>query len=80
MAFPGQRVRIVSLAGGRGLKEHLAALGLNEGLEIEVIKRGAPGPFLIAVKDTRLAIGAGMANKIMVNRNNKKWVGKNDFR
>lgn len=41
-------------------------MGLDIGSEIEVIKPGKPGPFLIAVKETRLAIGHGIAHKIIV--------------
>ena len=67
MASAGESIRIVSLAGGRGMQQRLASMGLNVGSEIEVIKRGLPGPFLISAGDTRLAIGAGMAHKIMVS-------------
>jgi len=67
MACAGERVRIVSLAGGRGMYQRLASMGLNVGSEIEVIRKGIPGPFLVSAGDTRLAIGAGMAHKIMVS-------------
>lgn len=67
MAFPGQKVRVVSIIAGRGLRQRLVAMGVNEGSEIEVIKPGAPGPFLIGVKETRLAIGRGIACKILVS-------------
>ena len=63
----GRRAKIVSIIGGRGLKEHLINMGLDIGSEIEVLRHGAPGPFLIAIKETRLAIGQGMASKIMVS-------------
>jgi len=66
VACAGERVRIAELEGGRGLRQRLMSMGLNIGSEIEVIRKGCPGPFLIAVGDTRLAIGAGMAHKIMV--------------
>jgi len=66
MAGTGEKVRIVMLAGGRGMQQRLISMGLDAGSEIDVIRRGAPGPFLIATGDTRLAIGAEMAHKIMV--------------
>ena len=69
LAYPGQKVRVVSIVAGRGLRQRLISMGLNVGSEIEVIKSGAPGPFLIAVKETRLAIGRGIAYKIMVSQN-----------
>ena len=68
MVSPGQKVKVISLAGGRGLQRHLADMGLNIGSEVEVLNQGAPGPFIIAVKETRLAIGFGMARKIMVRQ------------
>ena len=68
-ASPNKRIKIISLAGGRGMQERLISMGLGPGAEIEVIRRGAPGPFIVAVKETRLAIGAGMAQKIMVSDN-----------
>ena len=69
MASPGKRVKIFSLAGGRGMQERLISMGLGPGAEIEVVRRGAPGPFILAVKEARLAIGAGMAQRIMVSEN-----------
>jgi len=69
MVSTGKKIRIVSLAGGRGMQQCLTSMGLCPGSEIEVIRRGAPGPFIIAVKETRLAVGAGMAQRIMVSDN-----------
>ena len=66
MACTGEKARIVMLAGGRGMHQRLTRMGLGVGSEIEIIRRGSPGPFLIATGDTRLAIGAAMAHKIMV--------------
>ena len=66
MVFPGKKVKVISLAGGIGLGKHLADMGLSIGSEIEVFSRGTPGPFIIGVKETRLAIGFGMARKIIV--------------
>ena len=68
----GNKVRIVSLIGGRGMQQHLIGMGLDIGSEIEVIHQGVPGPFIVGVKETRLAIGAGMAQKIMVDINDVK--------
>ena len=65
--FSGERARIISIDGGRGIREHLINMGLDVGSEIKVVKHGAPGPFLVSVKETRLAIGQGMAQRIMVS-------------
>lgn len=67
MVSTGNKVRIISIIGGRGVREHLLDVGLDVGMEIEVLRQGAPGPFLIAFKETRLAIGQGISQKIMVS-------------
>lgn len=66
MVAPGEKVRIEAFNGGRGIAHRLTDMGLNVGSEIHVINKGNPGPFLIAVKDTRLGISHGVAHKIMV--------------
>jgi ferrous iron transport protein A len=66
LAYPGERYRIVSLANGKGFRERLTAMGLGLGSEIMVIGQRARGAVLIAASDARLAIGAGMADKLKV--------------
>jgi Fe2+ transport system protein FeoA len=44
----------------------MSELGLTPGVELEVFQRNDQGPLLIAVRDTRLAIGRGMADKVLV--------------
>ena len=66
MASAGEKIRIVKFASGRGMCQRLSSMGLNVGSEVEIIKKGFQGPVLIEAGDTRLAIGAGMAHKIIV--------------
>ncbi len=65
---PKEKAVIVALAGGRDFQNRLVSMGLNVGSEIEVLRSGGGngGPTLIATMETRLAIGHGMASKIMV--------------
>ncbi len=62
----GQVVEIVRCDAGYGLKSRLAAMGLMAGVELKVIQNGHPGPFVVLVKGTRMALGRGMADKIVV--------------
>jgi ferrous iron transport protein A len=71
-APPGERVRIAAVTAGRGLREHLVDMGLYEGAAIEVIRRGGPGPCLIRVNETRVAISRGIARKILVSWDGEK--------
>lgn len=66
MARDGERVRIVALHAGRGLDRRLAAMGLAVGMEVRVMQSQTEGPLLVAVRDTRLGLGRGMAHKILV--------------
>ena len=66
MARPNQDVRILSIRGGFKLKQRLADLGLNQGETIRVLSDNGHGALILAVKDSRLAIGRGMAHKIVV--------------
>ena len=60
----GERVRLLSIVGGYGIRRRLAELGLVPGIEFEVINNS--GPFIIAVKGSRVAIGLGIARKVIV--------------
>ena len=62
---PGQEVTLIDIQGGRGIRARLYSMGLIPGVRLTVLgARG--GPIMIAVNDTRLALGFGMAQKIMV--------------
>ena len=66
MVETGRRVRLIAVDAGRGLQARLAAMGLVPGVELEVIRNTLRGPFLVAVKGSRVMLGRGMAHKIIV--------------
>ena len=61
----GETVQLASIEAGRRLARRLTELGLTPGVSIQVLHVNG-GPLLIGVRGTRLAIGRGMADKIMV--------------
>jgi ferrous iron transport protein A len=65
MADEGKRVRVVELRAGRNLDRRLTDLGLNIGSELVVLQRQGGG-LLIGRGEARIAVGGGMAAKIMV--------------
>ena len=65
MADEGARVRIQAVRAGRGLAQRLTDLGLNVGAEIRIVQRQGAG-LLVARGEGRIAVGAGMAAKILV--------------
>jgi Fe2+ transport system protein FeoA len=66
MVSPGEEVRLCAIHGGRCMRKRLADLGLNLGMTIRVVQRDRHGPLILAVKDSRLALGRGMAHRIIV--------------
>ena len=65
MVAPGERVKLVGITAGHRLRRRLTELGLTPGVELKVMQ-GQGGPLLLAIQDTRLALGRGMAHKIIV--------------
>ena len=67
--LPGERVIIDRLVGGRQMQQRLADMGLTPGTSIEVIKSSAPGPIIVAFRGSRIALGHGLSNKVLVSEN-----------
>jgi ferrous iron transport protein A len=65
LAGEGARVRLVGISGNPRNARRLAELGLTPGVEITVLRDNG-GTLLIAVGDTRLALGHGMAHAVLV--------------
>jgi ferrous iron transport protein A len=67
MVTPGEDVRLITIQGGRGIRQRLADIGLTPGTVLQVVQSDGWGPLIVAFKDdARLALGRGMAHKIMV--------------
>lgn len=65
MAPIGQNVRLCKLCGGRRLAHRLAEMGLTPGVCLRIVQ-DAGGPLLISVRDSRIALGRGIASKLQV--------------
>jgi Fe2+ transport system protein FeoA len=62
----GQTARLVSINAGRALKSRLSAMGLVPNVQLTVVNNGHPGPVVLSVRGSRLMLGRGMADKVMV--------------
>jgi Fe2+ transport system protein FeoA len=63
----GQTGIIISIMGGKHATKRLADLGLNTGTKIRVLRRAFfSGPVEIEIFGSRLALGRGLASKIIV--------------
>ena len=66
MIDQGKEVTLIDISGGRGVRSKLYSMGLVPGVTLKILNQSGLGPVMIAVKDSRLAIGRGMADKIIV--------------
>ena len=65
---PGQAARVVSIAAGRGLAQRLADMGLIPGTVLRVINRQGSGPILVELRGTKIVLGSGISQKIIVDQ------------
>jgi Fe2+ or Zn2+ uptake regulation protein/Fe2+ transport system protein FeoA len=63
---PGDAGVVVGLAGGSGLGGRLAGLGFAPGTEFKVLQARAHRPLIVLLRDTRVALGAGEASRVLV--------------
>jgi Fur family ferric uptake transcriptional regulator len=72
MAKPGERVVIREMAGGKTAKSRMADMGLRLDDHVEIISNSGEGRLILGHDCTRLAIGRGIAQKIMVSLSHKE--------
>lgn len=65
----GEKIRVIGINGGHGVAVRLETLGIRPGVEItKVSSQLLRGPITIQAGNTQVAIGFGMAMKIMVEK------------
>jgi len=68
MLQPGEEGVVKDVGGRGGPHCRLAALGFVPGKKVRVVQNQFCGPLIIALGDGRLALGRGLAHKILVER------------
>lgn len=64
---PGTEVKVLEVAGGIGMRTRLAGMGVVAGATLKVLANDG-GPLLVSCGETRLALGRGMAHRILVEQ------------
>ena len=59
--------RICEIAGGCSARSRLYELGLNKGVLVQIVKNDI-GPLILSIQGHKLAIGKGLASKIIIER------------
>ncbi|MFC2077472.1 ferrous iron transport protein A [Candidatus Bipolaricaulota bacterium] len=71
--------RIVAIEGGHGIERRLAQMGIHVGDAIAVSSRGAfRGPLLVTIHGARIALGRGVAGRIVVEPTSRKPLREGD--
>lgn len=61
----GCKGKVYDIVGGRSFSKRLFEMGFNSGQEVEIIKNDI-GPLIVGLDGSRVAIGRGMAQKILL--------------
>jgi ferrous iron transport protein A len=64
----GTWVQIEQMRGGQHFLSRLASLGFTPGARLKVLQNYGHGPIIVSVRDTRVALGRGEAEKILVGK------------
>jgi ferrous iron transport protein A len=62
----GEHATVFSFEGGRTVNNRLTSLGFTPGTEINVVQNYGRGPLIVKVRGSRVALGRGEAQKIIV--------------
>jgi len=62
----GETAVIAHLQGGHTLRSRLASLGFTPGAEIRMLQNLGHGPLLVSLRESRIALGRGEAQKILL--------------
>jgi len=63
---PNEAGIVQYLAGGWGLTSRVATLGFTPGARVTMVQNFGRGPIIVMVRGTRIALGRGEAQKIIV--------------
>jgi Fe2+ transport system protein FeoA len=66
LAGVGRPLTVTGINGGCGLRNRLADMGLTPGAAVRVVGGSHPGPMLIDIRGSRLGLGFGVAQKVLV--------------
>ncbi|GAB6888041.1 FeoA family protein [Desulfothermus okinawensis JCM 13304] len=62
----GDEVILMDIIGGRSIRSKLFNMGLTPGIKIKTINNNSSGPIVLVARNSKLVLGRGMAEKIMV--------------
>ena len=65
----GRKAEVIELQGGWGMQRHLSSLGIRPGKIVrKITSQPMGGPIMVEVERARVAIGRGMAARIIIRK------------
>lgn len=65
--FENKKAKVIDIQGGQGIRQRLGQMGIHPGDIITILRFGVlRGPILIEVHGSQVALGRGIASRIMV--------------
>jgi ferrous iron transport protein A len=62
-----RKAKVMDIQGGQGIRQRLSQMGIHPGDIITILRYGAlRGPILIEVHGSQVALGRGIASRIIV--------------
>jgi Fur family transcriptional regulator, ferric uptake regulator len=74
-AKAGEEVYFREIAGGTEARSRMTSMGFRTGERLEIINNDGMGRLIVGRGDSRLAVGRGMAEKIIVSLGRQKYEG-----
>lgn len=63
---------VTAVNAGRVAQSRLTSMGVLPGEKLTVLRNDTNGPLVLEVKGTRVAIGRGLCQKVMVSQDNEE--------
>ena len=67
---PREEGVMVKMHGGAHFVSRMATLGFTPGAPLTMVQNFGHGPLIVLIRDARIALGRGEANKILVRKRN----------
>jgi ferrous iron transport protein A len=65
--YENRKAKVIDIQGGAGIRHRLSQMGIHPGDIVTMLRFGAlRGPILIEVHGSQVALGRGIASKVMV--------------
>lgn len=64
----GETGVVTGVAGKKGVMERITSLGFVPGTELTILQNFGHGPIIVRAHDARIALGRGVAAKVLIRR------------